>query len=811
MIAIRPVALLLVVLVAPPAIASSPDPAQFDTATVRSVPGGSLPAPRPAKTEGVLLRERFEGPWPVAPWLVRHGDGAADAVWGKTIHRASVGQRSIWCARTGEDAPRVGQPAPVRTDSWAIAGPFDLSGADSGQLSFDLWLETEPFQDVFLWLASTDGETFRGRGRSTDTSGWQTVTVNLADFGSAGNLIGEQTVWIAFVYRSDHSVAFEGAYVDEVVLTADAGGLGEAGRTYTSADDFELGDLLGLEVDSDRLVLAQEWTTFPQMWVPNPLEGTVSRIDTSTGAELARYRTGPGDLTLDPSGLAVDFEGRCWVANRAAGTVVRIGREDRGQCSDRDGDGIISTSRDGDGDGDITGDELLDWGADECVGPELVVVEGSEGVHTPGDEHELWADTILRGLAVSADGDLWAVSEGELRMMLLDGATGQVMDSVDLSEDLAEPRSLVVDGSGAVWVASPADAHLLRRDPDTGDLGRVELDHGVWDLALDGSGKLYATGGGSSLTTRVDVASREPDGFFTTDWGSTGISVTQDGVVWIVSGLATGSGALTVYTGEGQQISRSPLQNGPMATAVDSDGAVWTSGLLSGTLVRFDPVTAQPILQKYLDGTVAHGGLGDATGIVARTRTSRYGTWTVVHDSAQENTVWGALSWSPVASDPGRQRVRVRTSVDRDTWSEWFAVDDSGGLSGLAAGRWVEIEVALQEREGDPEVVLDELTIEAAEPCSLECAASVAERAETGAEVAFTASVVSTDCSLDAVWEWDFGDGETGSGESVVHVFESIGTYGWTLTGTAGAASCEAAGTIQLLPGQPEGPPLDDR
>jgi hypothetical protein len=240
------------------------------------------------KTSEILLRERFEGTWPKAPWIRFAGPDAPDAMWGKSLHRASAGQRRRGAFGPVTTHPAMENPAPLHTDSWMVAGPFDLSEAGSARLEFDLWLRTESFQDLFLWLASTDGETFSGGARSADTSGWEGVSVDLADFGSAGNLIGEQTVWIAFVYRSDHSIAFEGAYVDEVELTADAGEVGGVGRTFTTEDDFELGDLVGLEIKDDGLSLSTTWTTGSSLWIPNPLQGTVSRILVDRGSAAGR-------------------------------------------------------------------------------------------------------------------------------------------------------------------------------------------------------------------------------------------------------------------------------------------------------------------------------------------------------------------------------------------------------------------------------------------------------------------------------------------------------------------------------------------
>ena len=94
---------------------------------------------------------------------------------------------------------------------------------------------------------------------------------------------------------------------------------------------------------------------FSFIWIANSPEGTVSKVDTQSATEVARYRTGPGEP--DPSRTSVNLAGDVAVLNRAGGVAKIAAIEER--CVDANGDGIIQTS---------TGpDDVLDWGADECV------------------------------------------------------------------------------------------------------------------------------------------------------------------------------------------------------------------------------------------------------------------------------------------------------------------------------------------------------------------------------------------------------------------------------------------------------------
>ncbi len=212
------------------------------------LPPGAIAASPTIKTttNGTLLSEGFEGPF---NWEVFHENGipnvgTPDVDWGKSSYRKSAGTYSAWCGAQGSASPGAGGDIPAYSKSWAVAGPFDLSGATSGELQFDLWLETESDYDFFKWSASTNGTNFSSFATSTSTSGFQTVTQDLSDWGGLGNLLGQSHVWIAFIYQSDESNTYEGAYVDQVSLITDGGGGSNCG-TYVLTEDNDNNNYTG--------------------------------------------------------------------------------------------------------------------------------------------------------------------------------------------------------------------------------------------------------------------------------------------------------------------------------------------------------------------------------------------------------------------------------------------------------------------------------------------------------------------------------------------------------------------------------------
>jgi streptogramin lyase len=763
--------------------------AAVETAVSNDEPGPPL---KENGTTEVLLYDTFEQVFPRLPWRVAHPQGSASVDWGRSKHRASAGRYSIYCAGMGPAAPEDGGPAPANTASWAIVGPFDLSETTSGTLSFDLWLQTEPYRDVFMWLVSTDGQTYSGSAKSTDTNGWQTVTTDLANWGAAGDVIGEPEIWIAFVYQSDHNGLFEGAYVDEVELEVDLGTPAEEGRTYTSDDDFEEGTMVGLVTSSGSLVLSDDWDTLPYVWVPNSVTGTVSKIDAESGNELGRYRTGPNIETV-PGAAAVDLDGSCWVANRNAGTVVKIGLYENGGCADRDGDGLITTSKDSSGNGDISGSEELDWGEDECVLVEVSLVEGSEGIHVPGEEHEDYEANDLQAVAVDDAGDVWAGVYDSNLLYRLDGSTGEILEDLDLADDATYPTAAVVDGDGTLWLSSWPDRWVLGVNPSTGETNRIDLDHGSYGMALDGSNGLFVTGLEHQAFTKIDTETDEVAWLQIAGRLANGVATTEEGRIWIA---AAGDGTVTRYRSDGAQSGQQFFAGRPTGLAVDQDGRVWVSGSETESIYRLDPSTFAVELEKPLVGSGGHDATGDFTGIVVRNLTSRYGTWTVIHDSQVAGTPWGTLSWKVDRPMGTATRFRARSSEDQETWSEWERTANGAGLEATPPGRYIEIEVALQQVSGEELPKLNELTIAPiiVEPSPEASFTWTPEAPAAGQATGFQ----DTSTGEPTTWSWSFGDGSTSDQQNPTHTFASQGSYEVSLTATNDAGSDTATETIEV-------------
>ncbi len=251
--------------------------------------------------------------------------------------------------------------------------------------------------------------------------------------------------------------------------------------------------MVGLQSTADQLELSDALgrAALPVGAELGDRNGLQDRPRDRGGTRPVRARTrfpGPSPVA------AVDLEGSCWVGNRVAGSVVKIGLLENGGCVDRNGNGEITTSTDSNSDGDISGSEILDWGDDECVLVETVLVEGVEGPHVPGDDHDDYEANNLQAVAVDANGDVWAGVYDSNYLYHIDGGTGEMREEIDVAEDQTSPTAAVIAGDGTVWVSSWPDRWVLAVETSTGIKNKVDLTHASNGVAVNRNNDLFVTG-----------------------------------------------------------------------------------------------------------------------------------------------------------------------------------------------------------------------------------------------------------------------------------------------------------------------------
>jgi streptogramin lyase len=561
-------------------------------------------------------------------------------------------------------------------------------------------------------------------------------------------------------------------------------------RTYTLDADFDEGILVGVEHETvhDQLQLSKTPVTLPFIWVPN-YGGTISKVHTVTGNELGRYRVAPPDLGVEPnaSRTTVDQEGSCYVGIRQAGTVVKIGLALAGNWIDRNGNGVPDTSRDANGDGDIDPTEMLPWGEDECVLYEIVLVPGHEGAYAPGTyagpyDTNYWG-VSPRGLAIDKDNNLWAGTWSTQNFYHINGATGAIMDTLDVSSWGHGSYGAVIDGNGILWSAMLSSHILAINTANTADITKIDLSH-TYGLGLDYLGHLFVGGGGQ--LSRIDTVAK------TIDWTKPartvrGVVCTADNDVWVAGNDEVGNyDSVSRYDNDGNWKATIEVGNAPSGVAVDATGKVWVCDIGDENIHRIVPASNTIDLTKPIIGSGGHYTYSDMTGILSRTITTKIGTWTVVFDSEQVDMLWGKVSWDSEEPTGTSIMVKVRSSNDKVSWSLWENASNGVPLSLTPPGQYLEIETILKITQGEVSPILYDLTVQVGNLPPVADAGDDQELEQTsyeGAEATLDGSGSTDDGLIEPLtYEWTLPDGTVIGNEMMVTEIFPLGTTTLTLT-----------------------------
>ncbi len=395
-----------------------------------------------------------------------------------------------------------------------------------------------------------------------------------------------------------------------ISLSADSGAVDTTVAVDTAPATTEGGD-------SDGLCGAGGEVDFSYIWIANSTEGTVSKIDTVTGIELARYRTGPDDLT-DPSRTSVNLEGDVVVANRHGGLVKIAAIGER--CVDRNADGIIQTS---------TGPtDVLAWDSDECVlwYQALPFVPDDDGGNRWGPRPVAWDagipdpdDSCKRSGARVWVGWYEGVDANTATFRRFDGATGEQVDEVvvpnwaQLPLPSVRPYGGATDAQGNFWVLGKNN-QLVRIDGET--LEYEQHYAPIWvdfyGLALDRHGEPWI-GGCDGNVYHFDPATKQ---FAATDGVQgcvRGIQIDRDDRGWVAGNDPCR--LVEVDTATGTVVDDNiPLPGcvNPVGISIDVEGYVWVVDKDANRAFKVDPDSHAVVAE--VGGLVSPYTYSDMTG-----------------------------------------------------------------------------------------------------------------------------------------------------------------------------------------------------
>ena len=383
--------------------------------------------------------------------------------------------------------------------------------------------------------------------------------------------------------------------------------------------------------DGGALTLGRTEAESFSVWVANADEGTVSKLDSRTGAELARYpsvsATAPagtrpwneacgwcdpargGCIGNCPSRTAVDQNFDAYVANRTFGNQGSITKyaNTEADCVDRNGNGVIDTSRDLNGDGSIA---LSPVGiGNEFVGPEDECILYTVAVGR--------LNGVPRALAIGLAppdhlvGDVWVGLYDEQAACLLDQSDGHVVACVP-TEGL-NPYGAVADSRNRIWFADRSGerreilAYVDAGDmswhfaPPVPDSGCPTAELQAYGVTVDGDGRVYVASSNcdppllrydpTAMTwqTTVIPGGGTPRGL-AADEMHLWLGVSHDGIRF-TSALANRVIQYRLSDMSYVATWNIPTGTGPVGVGVSFDGSVWAICQGTNSAARLDPAT----------------------------------------------------------------------------------------------------------------------------------------------------------------------------------------------------------------------------
>jgi len=412
----------------------------------------------------------------------------------------------------------------------------------------------------------------------------------------------------------------------------------ETGEDSEEPLDPNAGNSDGVDTTEDGgVTLVSNSFSLPFVWVANSGENTLSKLNTDTGCEEARY-----SICGNPSRTAVDLDGNGIVACRADGRIAKISVFDV-DCQDLNGDGLINTSTDLNGDCVISNNEMV--ANDECV---LWNVKPSP------------SETVARAAGVDKENHVWAGLWHNQQLVRLSPDTGTVVANMPLS---GRPYGLAIDSLRYIWVASRApQGRLIKVDPDVGEIGAWQSPKNAsYGIALDPYGHVWMAGGEAGGVVRFDSDSETFTTYNYLAPGYTrGVAVRrEDGPNGELLGAkvyvahhtwgACSANSQHRYIGAIDAQSLNTLPNidlgadrGPVGVAIDSLGFLWSINQCTSSATKVDTATGD-LLGTWPVGLSPYT-YSDMTGYALKTITTSQGFYTEIFDGwVGSDTHWDKI------------------------------------------------------------------------------------------------------------------------------------------------------------------------
>ncbi len=370
---------------------------------------------------------------------------------------------------------------------------------------------------------------------------------------------------------------------------------GGVGGTYDGDADLTVEPVSDLEEEAEAPDLADVTETpvdappdtppppsCPQksfIWIANSGEGTLSKLCTINGVEMARYYTSPQERSGDPSRTSVNLHGDMVVTNRdpeyGPSSVTKFAA-DPIDCQDRNGNFTIETSH--------GGDDVLPWGEDECMiwntplpDPGATMSIGARATAWDGAENP----------ETGEGGAVWIGAVMSRQIFKLDGETGEILQSASVN---IMPYGGAVDGRGSFWVVAMGCTVGLC------SIGKVNMttlamqSYSVpcgYGISVDARGRIWTSG--LNCVNRFDPVAEVSNTLPLSGHFNRGVAVDNNGYVWAA---VTDGNVVQVNEDTLELVNEFPV--GPasvVGVAVDYFGYIWAISEGGNQALKIDPAT----------------------------------------------------------------------------------------------------------------------------------------------------------------------------------------------------------------------------
>ncbi|MBL4687027.1 MAG: hypothetical protein JKY37_20695 [Nannocystaceae bacterium] len=320
--------------------------------------------------------------------------------------------------------------------------------------------------------------------------------------------------------------------------------------------------------------------THSYIWIANSSQSTVSKINTVTMVEEARYMT--RDTPGNPSRTSVALSGNMAVANRSGGVSKFWG--DISDCVESNGTPGIQTSA---GPAD-----LLAWDQEECRA-------WYQPFNYATQRPLAWAHGTLNTTTCEYENEkLWTSggdNNGAADVLLLDGETGVVEEMVTIPGVIgwAQLYGGAVDGDGNFWTVDHnwnGASTLIR-------VNRIDMSYDTWPvtgtvhygLTVDTSGRAWLCGSGGA--SRFDPVPETWTHLAPINTGNAlgGCMTDGQGTLW--TSAYPDATMVGIDTESVTQVASYPIPSYVHGVSIDFQGNVWGVEFSGDEAFRIDPAT----------------------------------------------------------------------------------------------------------------------------------------------------------------------------------------------------------------------------